>query len=325
MNNKITQTKDKLKSIFSNIERVLSPYAKIAIGTSIVAALSVLSYVAFTEKSDITSSTVMITNLGETSGGSGVIISTEPNKSTVLTNGHVCEVVKNGGLVITTNGLKHVVVSYKQSQRHDLCLLTVASKLSSKVTIASNTPPMYEKAIVSGHPALLPNVVTEGHFSGNKIVAIFMGFQSCTEADKKDEQLEFLCLFFGGLPIVKTYETVLVTATIMPGSSGSAIYNSSKELAALVFAGSGGIGYAFAVPYEYIVRFLYHESGFLADIYPNYITDPRSLIRTNITNSRNLELKEKCNTGILDIEDSNHRRIIQNICGTFIRDTDWRK
>ena len=317
-----TNIKSTLNSFFNKIETTLDPYVKIGIGVLLLASLSVLGYLAFTEKSDITSSTVMITNLAEKSGGSGVIISTGANKSTILTNAHVCGVVQNGGLIITTKGQKHVVLSYKESLRHDLCLITIAANLASKVTLASKAPPMYEKAIVSGHPALLPNVVTEGHFSGNKVISILTGFKPCTEKEEADPKLGLVCMFFNGLPVIKTYETVLVTATIMPGSSGSAIYNSSKELSAVVFAGSGGIGYAFAVPYEHIARFLKQEAKTLPEKYPDYITDVKTLFdertygyATNI---------KKCTTDVATITDNNTRNIISDICKTIVKDLIWR-
>lgn len=325
MKRTLLSVKERLASVFSGIERLFSPYMKVGIGLALVATVSTLGYLAFTEKTDITSSTVMITNLTERSGGSGVIISTSSTKSTVLTNGHVCEVVKNGGLVITNKGQKHIVLSYKESQRHDLCLLTVASKLPANITLSGSPPPMYEKAIISGHPALLPNVVTEGHFSGNKVIDIFMGFKPCTAADRKDNRLGFVCLFFGGLPVVKTFEAVLVTATIMPGSSGSAIYNSSKKLSALVFAGSGSIGYAFAVPFEYITLFLDKESKLLPEKYPNYEVDIISLLEDQMTEThRNSDLRRKCETEITDIEDKDLKREVTNICNSFIRNLNWR-
>jgi V8-like Glu-specific endopeptidase len=43
--------------------------------------------------------------------------------------------------------------------------------------------------------------------------------------------------FVGGIPDIMQYDSTLVTATIMPGSSGSGVYNENKELAGVVFAG----------------------------------------------------------------------------------------
>ena len=54
-----------------------------------------------TSDKDIASTTAMITNYSENSGGSGVILTSKTYESTVLTNAHVCGVVKFGGLVIT--------------------------------------------------------------------------------------------------------------------------------------------------------------------------------------------------------------------------------
>jgi len=51
----------------------------------------------------------------------------------------------------------------------------------------------------------------------------------------------------------------LVTATIMPGSSGSGVFNEDMELSGLAFAGSGDLGYAWTVPYEDMMYFLNKE------------------------------------------------------------------
>ena len=56
----------------------------------------------------------------------------------------------------------------------------------------------------------------------------------------------------------------------MPGSSGSAIYNEKGEISALVFAGQGDLGYAFAVPVEYIYAFLGTEISSLEIQYPTF-------------------------------------------------------
>lgn len=316
---------EKVKTLINEIETTLSTKQKVAIGSLLALSLVGLLVLNLSDASEITNSTVMITNMAENSGGSGSVIHSSNNFSKVLTNKHVCGLIANGGLVKTSDGNKHTVIGYKESNDHDLCLIDVASKLPGKVTLASKAPSMYEMATVSGHPALLPNVVTTGHFSGNKIINVFLGVKPCTEEDVADPDLGIICFFFQGLPQIKTYEASLVTATIMPGSSGSAIYNSSKELSAVVFAGSGEIGYAFAVPYEYVYNFLRNEQYGLPYNKPNYNMAVRSLLnQRRRQNDKIKSIEKKC---LNDLDKVNNPKVqpkIKEMCEVIIRDNKWR-
>lgn len=325
MKSKLNNLREKLKSVYGAIESSLGPLTKTVVGLALLGALAVGANAYLKDKSEITNSTVMITSMNERGGGSGSVISSEEGKSTVLTNGHVCEVAVQGGLVKTNNGQKHTIVSFKKSKTHDLCLVTVLAKLPGRVALAASSPDMYELATVSGHPALLPNVVTQGHFSGNKIIDVFLGMRECTKEESKDPDLGFICFFFGGLPQIRTYEAVLVTATIMPGSSGSAIYNSSKELSAVVFAGSGDIGYAFAVPYEYVRNFLVNEVSTIQESIPDYNLDIVSLIKEeNAKRKRILDIEEKCKKEVVSINNIEQKYQIERMCDVITRDSSWR-
>lgn len=321
----LNKIKDGLDKIFTKLENSVGSLGKVAIGLLVLAATLLTGSVLFSDKSEITNSTVMITTMSGNSGGSGSVIYSSENRSLVLTNKHVCEIALNGGLVKTTSGQTHTILSFKESAAHDLCLITVASKLPGKVSLATSAPKMYELATVSGHPGLLPNVVTQGHFSGNKVINVFLGMRKCTEEESKSQELGLPCAFFGGLPVFHTYEAVLVTATIMPGSSGSAIYNSSKELSAVVFAGSGQIGYAFAVPFEYVNTFLNEELKKVPTIIPNYNIDIQLESIREQTKRRTInKIVRKCEEETDSLKDSKGRTVIENFCQTIIRDSNWR-
>lgn len=264
-------------------------------------AVGLLAYKFGTPALDIRSTSVKITNRSGTSGGTGVILSSSKNTSTIITNNHVCGVVaKNGGLVSTANS-SFQVTSLKRSQRSDLCLVTVSADLGQKAEVSSTAPKFYDEAVVSGHPQLMPNVITKGHVSGRQIIDVMIGVRECTEADYADPSLAPICAFFGKLPEVKSYESVLVTATIMPGSSGSGVYNEKNELIGLVFAGSGQLGYAWTVPYEQVVTFLQNEVRALRTDYPS------NLLELSQTQERGMmEIREKC----MDAKDE----IILNLC-----------
>ena len=222
---------------------------------------------------DISAGSVMITNTKGNHGGTGIVLRSGPTESLVLTNSHVCGVVENGGVVSGRAG-QFMVSGYKHSEHHDLCLLKVEGDLRHNTKIA-NRPPVdyYERVAVSGHPALLPNVKTYGHFSGRERIPIMIGMRQCTAEDAKDQRKAFLCFFVGGIPIIKMYQSQLVTATIMPGSSGSGVYNKDMELSGVVFAGQSQLGYGWIVPYESMKNFLRVEQHHLEFQTPKNLVD----------------------------------------------------
>ena len=209
-----------LNSSFSKIEKTISPFLKLEIGLGLLVIIGSLSYFAFKEEKDITAATVMITALGG-GGGSGVILDSKEGESKILTNAHVCEVVKKGGLVSLNDGRRFAIMKYVKSKFHDLCLISVAANLKINTKIATSEPKIFTSAIVSGHPNLLPNVISEGHFSGHKIVNVLTGFRPCEEYEK---ETNFLCSVYGKMPVIKTFDTVLATAMIMAGSNRSSLY-----------------------------------------------------------------------------------------------------
>lgn len=283
-----------------------------------VAILTTALFFAASEHNNIANSTVMVTRNDGRSGGTGVILNSHNSFSEILTNGHVCEVVKNGGLVTTTKGESHSVTGYKASNEHDLCMISVSANLQTQTNLASNSPNPYEHAYVSGHPHLYPNVVTEGHFSGEKIIEVMMGFKDCTEQDYADPGKAVVCGALGKLPQIKRFETQLVTATIMPGSSGSGVYNSNKLLSGLVFAGAGDLSYAFIVPYNYVYNFVNDESKTLEYEKPN----TQLSIYEILGNAKNIEeevnkIKRVCTTNT-NVE-------VQKVCELMKRDMIYSK
>lgn len=264
----LNKASKRLESLYKKAENVLFKQLPKSVGTTLAAAgivapivLIALAYNQGLKHSHPSSFTVMITNRAGNSGGSGSVIETSSSESKILTNAHVCVgALRNGGKVRKVDGEEHQVTGYYLSDEHDLCLITVAADLKDSVSIASEAPGLYEEATVTGHPALMPNVISKGHFGGRMIVDIMTGMRKCTEQEMQDPKKGFFCMMFGGLPVIRSYESMTVTATIMPGSSGSAVLNSSGEISGVVFAGnSRGLSYAIAVPYESVRNFLSRE------------------------------------------------------------------
>lgn len=264
LNKSLSKAKKKVRQVYQKVQNVLFKTLPSALGVPLaillaVAPIALAGYMYYLGKNSHPSSfTVMVTNLSERGGGSGVIVLNSPSESVVLTNDHVCSVLEEkGGKIKLTNGKTHLVTGYLTDIEHDLCLLTVAADLGQSISIASKAPELYSEAVVTGHPALMPNIITKGHFGGKEIIQIIVGFKKCTEADKKDPEKGIFCAFFGMAPIVRNFEAQVVSATIMSGSSGSAVLNSKGELSGLVFAGNArGISYAYVVPFEAVQNFI---------------------------------------------------------------------
>lgn len=220
---------------------------------------------------------VMIMAGNMRSGGSGVVLRSSVFDSEILTNKHICRLVERGGYVLK-DGERYLVKGYKKYPYHDLCLVKVQYGFGVNTKISNSKPEDFSKAFISGHPALLPHVLTTGNFSKKKIINLAVGLRKCKDKDWKGKR-GLYCLFFGGLPILQSFEAQLVTGTILPGSSGSGIFNSDGEISGLVFAGRGGDGlsYAFAVPQEYIRDFMEIEQEIPWTI--TYRTNYRKIFR----------------------------------------------
>lgn len=250
-------------------------YIKIGAGAIVASILTAVVYHAVFGTTirpktavEFAKTSVMITRYDGRSGGTGVIVSSKRNESKILTNKHVCGVVKNGGLV-RSDDKKAMVKYYQESNVHDLCLITVNTNFKVNTVLAPDAPEVYEDAIVSGHARLMPNLITYGHLGGKEFISVMIGMRPCTPEETLNPNLSLLCQLAGGIPVVKDYEAFVCSATIQPGSSGSAVFNRSGEIIGLVFAGSGEFGYSHLVPYEYIISFFEIELPKLTQIYPN--------------------------------------------------------
>jgi len=302
-----------ISDISNSIKITVQEYPIPAAG--VCAMLAVLSAILFTNlfmpNNDPGRSAIMIMTPQMNSGGTGVILKSSETESIILTNDHVCRVVKNGG-VVAYQGSVMQIASYLEAKQSDLCLIKVNDDLGVSTKIASRGPRTYDKVSVSGFPALMPNIITEGHISGRAIIQVVTESRPCTEAEIQGPD-GLACIILGGMVVVKNYESVLVSATIMHGSSGSGVYNSSKELEGLVFAGSGQIGYGWTVPYEQMINFLTKEAP-AGQFSPakNEVS-----LQEKSQGGRLKDIKDRCN------KTRKHNEVLDQICRAVDRDLTW--
>ena len=204
------------------------------------------------ESSKFRDVSVKITNEKMNSGGTGSILSSSSKGSVILTNKHVCAVVEEGGRVVTPSN-NYKVDAYKKFTAHDLCLVRVRENLHQSLEVAAFSPQAPQKSFVTGHPRLMPNIITEGHFSDELVVRILIGIRDCTAKERKADP--FVCDFLG-FPSTQDYHSQMVSNLIQPGKSGSAVLNADGELSGVVFAGRGELGFGIIVPHIHVIMFL---------------------------------------------------------------------
>lgn len=210
--------------------------------------------------SELRETSVRILNLEETSGGTGVIFRSFNNATHILTNKHVCRLIEPGGIV-DHNGTKYLITHYKKFEQHDLCLVRIQVNLNINIEIAESLMKVSSKSVVSGHPQLLPNIVTTGHLSDRQDIEIVSGLRKCTPEDLVNDPMT--CSFLGGYPVIQTFDSQILSNLIMPGNSGSAVYNKDGKLIGIIFAGNGrGFSFGYMVPQIYLYYFTQNAHNF---------------------------------------------------------------
>ena len=257
----INLSKTALKFIHRNADKIIGAVAVIAVISFIVSVTTSVVYFKPKLTKDFARTSVQVVDKNMQTGGSGVILNSNIFSSEVLTNKHVCRLLEGGGYVIH-NGVAYLAGAIKRYPTHDLCLVKVHYNFGVSTKVADSRPTNFSDALISGHPNLLPHVLTRGSFSGRQIINLMVGLKPCTTEDQQGEMRGY-CMWFGGIPIIQSFESQLVTGTILPGSSGSGVFTTEGEISGLVFAGhSKGFSYAFIVPHSYVVDFINNKDKY---------------------------------------------------------------
>lgn len=213
---------------------------------------------------DYAAKSVKITLDNQRSGGTGVILKSSPGGTEILTNKHVCDLIQLGGIVIDDKNKTYPISSFQPYTPHDLCLVHISADLGVQTVVAKREPKLYSQDTVTGHPALLPSVITRGHFSHVETIQLMIGTKPCDGSEQDDEAI--MCVFMGVKPLIKDFSAQATSALIMPGSSGSGVFNDQGELSGLVFAGSQGLSYSFIVPWTFINDFLTNRANYKVQV-----------------------------------------------------------
>ena len=195
---------------------------------------------AFSRKSDF----VMLTNKTGASGGTGFALKGKSGKVYTVTNGHVCDGVKDDDNMLyghdaldPTRVIRLRII--ENAGFSDLCILDGMPKASG-FEVSTQPPLAYSKAFVIGFPALEPLQPSEGYVLTpiHAEVPVNTAIEDCTEAKEKvvSQVVEFFGLSAKMEVCVLEIDALASTIRIFPGSSGSPVFNAAGEVIGVAFA-----------------------------------------------------------------------------------------
>lgn len=194
-------------------------------------------------------------------GGTGFSIKGPSGKKYIITNAHVCEMYKGASEAdvqepddtIKTRKIVEI------SQDTDLCLIEGINELSP-ISLASSVS-IGENAAIIGHPELMPLTIAYGDIVEDKLYQVPMGIIGM---DMPEEQCKLpknriidVETFLGPLSVcVEEVEAYRITATSLPGNSGSPVVNYRGQLIGVDFAGDNDIHWGLVIPLDDVKDFL---------------------------------------------------------------------
>jgi serine protease Do len=163
--------------------------------------------------------------LGFGGGGTGFVVQAPSGKSFILTNRHVCEA---DVLAVAEErlGYSFLVEVVEISEKSDLCLIK-AGPLSRGLALAEKMPEQMDPIHIVGYGLLMGKTYTNGHYVGR--IGSGLGVRNPAYA----------------------------TASILPGNSGSPVFNEEGLVVGVAFASHPDLdNRVVMVPLEDIKEFL---------------------------------------------------------------------
>lgn len=186
-------------------------------------------------------------------GGSGFQIALA-GKKYIVTNGHVCDSIKNQGAVIS-QGIK----TWKrriigQSMETDLCFVEGIEELPS-LTLGTDRG-RFERILVVGHPFLQPATPQVGRILAEKIIKIRTHKEE-RECRGPNYKWEEVFSYFGSYDVcTRSIRSIMTTSPVFPGSSGSPVVNFWGQVVGVIFAGDFSGRTSYYVPVSDLEDFL---------------------------------------------------------------------
>jgi len=189
-------------------------------------------------------------------GGTGFQVMAPWGEKIIVTNDHICE-----GMLNNTAYISHDKKTWKskiiaQSNYTDLCILTGIEQLP--VLTLGWAQSRFDTILILGHPALQPITPSKGRVIATIKVRLFI-FKSEKDCKGSGYSWEETKRKFGS-PIyacIRRVESIMTTAKIFPGSSGSPVINRFGLVTGVIFAGNFLRQSSYYIPVQELQDFLY--------------------------------------------------------------------
>lgn len=207
---------------------------------------------------------VRITNKAGTSGGTGFHIQAPTGQTYILTNAHVCGLGKDSKTVFIARDAFDRKIERRiieVSEKTDLCVVE-ALPGESGLKLSGNEPTLQETLYIIGHPLLYPLTLSKGRIidkiSDETVLDHVMeDGEPDSSCSMPKNRIKVIQDFFGPvracLIVIPAY---VMNAQILPGNSGSPVFNKYGRVIGVVFAGDGRGGFGALVTRDDIVDFL---------------------------------------------------------------------
>lgn len=250
--------------ITKNILGYLAEYASLAFLLSMVMLASVKAPEWHNHwlRAKVGSKVYMIRNYIGGGGGTGFAVKAPSGQSYIMTNDHVCNISKDGSLLITDesgNSIRRTIVAHDDNS--DLCLIEGMPGVEG-LTVASDAPRNGDILNVVGHPELLPLALSKGEMIGKHDMVIALGPinvtdpttgdvkqvdpsqggilpEQCSMTKNRQMDTEMNVLFFVvkvKMCAIAIHDAYVTNVQILPGNSGSPLVNYWGQLQGVAFA-----------------------------------------------------------------------------------------
>lgn len=190
--------------------------------------------------------------------GTGFEIQAPSGKVYTLTNGHVCELGKDGVIMVedSPNSDRYIPRRILESyEKNDLCLVEglegyAGLKLADGVDLQ-------ETVIAVGYPLGRSQDIQQGMTKNYGKVTIAL--EEIMPKDCTGHRRELMTISFWGLPMqicTVKQEALETNVLIYPGNSGSPLVNVYGNVVGAIFASNGETNWGIAVPMSFIKDFL---------------------------------------------------------------------